>query len=437
MTGWKPVPRRSPIHRIQTRNHRVSLTLPFAGTSVPAEGVLHFVAAMLRSPTLEDGLRILLDVLLGDRATEAGLWVWPEPAVTAIGLIGTARLYEVRSHELACVPPPDETLVEWTSRVRPVERTPRSVPHPPQTNGPGGPFYEITPLGAVGAICLLSTTPPLSRDEQQWYGIWLEWLASREQTLRDAKLQSLAEFAAGAGHEINNPLGTILGRSQLLLRQETDPERRRWLAAIGGQALRIRDMISDSMVFARPPAPKPREVEIESLIHSVTDRFAEELQASASQLSVNIGGSRETGVVRSRELEQPCLPSTLNHQPSTINHPLDPEQFQVVLIELLRNAIRAVGRGGRIGLRVRNRTWQGRDWLELDLYNNGPPLTPAEREHAFDPFFSGRDAGRGLGFGLTKCWRIVTGHGGRIGVHSTPEQTVFRTLWPLNPMPSP
>ena len=396
----------------------MSPTLPFAGTAVPAEGVLHFVAAMLQSATLEDGLRVMLDALIGDRALEAGLWVWPEPAVTAIGLIGTAQLYEVRSHELACVPPPEETLVEWTS----LARTAKSVPG--ESSGSRDAHYRITPLGVVGAICMRSTTPPFSLAEQHWYGTWLEWLCARELQLRDAKLRSLAEFAAGAGHEINNPLGTILGRSQLLLRQETDPERRRWLAAIGGQALRIRDMISDTMVFARPPAPKPRPVEIEPLIHSVTDRFAEELDNANIQFELN--------VIPLTESPSPSL--SLTPHPSPLTTSLDPEQFQVVLIELLRNAVRAVGRGGRIGLRVRIRTWQGRDWLELDLYNNGPMLTPAEREHAFDPFFSGRDAGRGLGFGLTKCWRIVTGHGGRIGVHSTPEQTVFRTLWPLHPM---
>ena len=399
---------------------------------------------MLQSPSLEDGLRVLLEAVIGERAIEAGLWVWPEPAVIAIGLIGTARLYEVRHHELASVPPPHETLIEWTSRVVSGTALAAGSPRRPTAEEPAASAVPltVTPLGAIGAICLPSTTPPLSTDAQRWYGTWIEWLATREQTLRDAKLKSLAEFAAGAGHEINNPLGTILGRSQLLLRQETDPERRRWLAAIGGQALRIRDMISDTMVFARPPAPKCRMVEIGPLIHSVTDRFAEELQALEIPLSVNVAGSGEWGV-GSREPEGSRQLSAINLQPtrplfrSTLSAPLDPEQFQVVLIELLRNAIRAVGKSGRIGLRARNRTWQGRDWLELDVLNHGPELTLAEREHAFDPFFSGRDAGRGLGFGLTKCWRIVTGHGGRIGVHSTPEQTVFRSLWPLSPSTSP
>ena len=68
-----------------------------------------------------------------------------------------------------------------------------------------------------------------------------------------AKLEALAEFAAGAGHEINNPVATIVGRAELLLKGETNPERRQALLTIGAQALRIRDMIGDLMVFARPP----------------------------------------------------------------------------------------------------------------------------------------------------------------------------------------
>ncbi len=77
-----------------------------------------------------------------------------------------------------------------------------------------------------------------------------------ETHLRELKLEAMAEFAAGAGHEINNPVATIAGRAALLLKSESDPERRRALETIGGQAYRIRDMIGDAMTFARPPEPR-------------------------------------------------------------------------------------------------------------------------------------------------------------------------------------
>jgi hypothetical protein len=58
-------------------------------------------------------------------------------------------------------------------------------------------------------------------------------------------------------------------------------------------------------------------------------------------------------------------------------------------------------------------------------------LSEENRQHLFDPYYSGRPAGRGLGFGLAKCWRIVTNHGGRIEVASRPgERTMFTIHWP-------
>src|SRR6478752_5710914 len=88
-----------------------------------------------------------------------------------------------------------------------------------------------------------------------------------QRTLEAEKLESLAEFAAGAGHEINNPLAVISGRAQLILRQEKNPERRRELAVINSQALRIHEMIADLMLFARPPRPRPVRCNLVSILN--------------------------------------------------------------------------------------------------------------------------------------------------------------------------
>ncbi|RLS52352.1 MAG: sensor histidine kinase [Planctomycetota bacterium] len=344
---------------------------------------------MLHTPSLEAGLQYLLDALLGNQSAGGALWIWPEPGLVAIGMIGTARLYEIQ-HQPILDPPTASQLRAW------------SVPGV-QTGGDSARVYY---LGDYGAISNSDPRSSLTMEDREWYGLWLNWLATREQTLREAKMRALAEFAGGAGHEINNPLGTILGRSQLLQRQETDPDRHRGLVTIANQALRIRDMIADTMTFARPPMPQCQWVDVIPLIDEVLYRLQPELDRGSVQLR--------------RQLA------------STISVMLDRDQFQVAILELLRNAIQVTGAGGKIGLRVRTRAWGGRDWCEIDLLNHGPALTAVEREHLFDPFFSGRNAGRGLGFGLTKCWRILESHGGRIGVDSTSERTVFRSLWPLD-----
>jgi signal transduction histidine kinase len=229
----------------------------------------------------------------------------------------------------------------------------------------------------------------------------------RSQALWRAKLESLAEFAAGAGHEINNPLGTILGRVQLLAAEESHPERRRWLSAIGAQALRVRDMIGDVMLFARPPAPQPEVLELASLLDRVASRFAAEFAE------------------RQVSLMQECPPSLLVWA--------DPTQFAVVWSELLRNALFVSPRGGSVTVRAALRIADGRSWAELSLIDEGPGLSESEREHLFDPFYSGRQAGRGLGLGLSKCWRIVTNHGGCLHVENRPEGVAVVTIhWPTS-----
>lgn len=90
-----------------------------------------------------------------------------------------------------------------------------------------------------------------------------------QETLETEKLAAMAEFAAGAGHEINNPLAIIGGRAQLFLREETDPERRRELALINAQVKRAYEMIADMRLFARPPRPELASVELAGLVDAV------------------------------------------------------------------------------------------------------------------------------------------------------------------------
>ncbi len=227
----------------------------------------------------------------------------------------------------------------------------------------------------------------------------------QEQRLRDAKLAALAEFAAGAGHEINNPLGSIIICAETLLRGETDPERRRLLATIGGQAYRIRDMIGDVMLFARPPKSELEEVDLAAAVRHVISRFVEQ----AAERNVTIGGDHA----------------------APVKVQADRVQLAIVVSELLRNALHAVDDGGAIRVDVRPAGEAADTGGVLVVSDNGHGLSAVDREHLFDPFYSGRQAGRGLGFGLSKCWRIVTGHGGRIDVAGNETAGVTCTVhWP-------
>jgi signal transduction histidine kinase len=207
------------------------------------------------------------------------------------------------------------------------------------------------------------------------------------------RLAALAEFAAGAGHEINNPVATIVGYVQQLLRDERDPERRQALLTIGAQAYRIRDMIGDVMLFARPPAPQPVAFDLAKALQDVAAELQEQAHEAHARIQVDAG--------------------------ATVRVFADPIQVRVIVHSLLQNAIDAMTpSGGGVVVSVCEQT--GPEGLRaiLAVRDNGRGFTDADREHLFDPFYSGRQAGRGLGFGLPKVWRIVTQNGGAITVES-------------------
>lgn len=233
-----------------------------------------------------------------------------------------------------------------------------------------------------------------------------EFLSEIECVLEASKLEALGEFAAGAGHEINNPVATIAGRAQLLLGSEVDSERRHALEIIGGQALRIRDMIGDVMLFARPPEPRIERVELLPLVEQAVQSQAELHRKQSASIAVNI--------------------------PSDWTLMGDRNQLLVLFSNLVRNSLEASDRPGLgISLDVRQAERDSSPWSVITVTDDGPGIPDEIREHLFDPFYSGRPAGRGLGFGLSKCWKIARLHGGEIQVLAAKGRGAsFEVWWP-------
>jgi signal transduction histidine kinase len=234
------------------------------------------------------------------------------------------------------------------------------------------------------------------------------------QAVETAKLDAMKEFAYGLSHEINNPLANISARAQTLLQDEKDPERRRRLAAINTQAFRAHEMIADMMLFARPPRMARQSVNLIALADALIDGLSEDAAAQHTQLARK--GTAEPLLAR-----------------------VDPIHLRVALRALVMNSLEAVSDGGRIEVEVRRGPSDGSRstsaagaTAEILVCDDGPGIPPQVRPHIFDPFYSGREAGRGLGLGLSKCWRIITEHGGRIAVDSAAVQGVtFKITLPL------
>src|SRR4051794_24114495 len=230
-----------------------------------------------------------------------------------------------------------------------------------------------------------------------------------EARLEREKLDAMKELAYGASHEINNPLANIAARAQTLLEDEEDPQRRQKLIAIHRQAMRAHEMIADLMLFARPPKLSKLQFSLGGLVRRLTNELSGYAQEHGAQVACNI--------------EEPQLAILA-----------DETQIGVAIHALIKNAIEAAGDGGLVSIAVRATEAAEKHFAEIVVSDNGPGIPDEIHRHIFEPFFSGREAGRGLGFGLSKCWRIVTEHGGQVVVgQSTGRGTEISIFLPLLP----
>lgn len=230
---------------------------------------------------------------------------------------------------------------------------------------------------------------------------------------------ALKELAYGASHEINNPLANISTRAQTLLKQETDPEKRRMLAAIHTQAMRAHEMIADLMFFARPPALSYTRFDLMELLQRIVAEMAPQGRLQNTELLL------KSLSPATRENRQ----SSATVAEGKIELPIEADmtQIPVAVRALIQNSLESLGSDGHIEVIAS----VAKDQITITVADDGPGIPPEVRKHIFEPFFSGREAGRGLGFGLGKCWRIITEHGGRIEVMpASPRGTIFKLLLP-------
>ncbi len=203
--------------------------------------------------------------------------------------------------------------------------------------------------------------------------------------LRDAKLDGLAEFAAGAGHEINNPLAVIATNVQLLRSEEDDERRLDRYESVLRQTRRIHDILSGTRQFARPPHPHPAFVLPTAWVPAVADDLAP--LAAGRGVALHLPDVNE--VARAWA---------------------DAGHVRAIVVALGRNAVEAAGPGGWVRVHLEPTD----ESVRVVVDDSGPGPTAAAVPHLFDPFYSGRDAGRGRGLGLSVAWRLAKQNGGDV-----------------------
>ncbi len=247
----------------------------------------------------------------------------------------------------------------------------------------------------------------LDEDLDELHVLLQEQIHGEAERLQACKLAALAEFAAGAGHEINNPLAVISGQAQYLLGHQ-----REWFTEEGGppmavalhkiiaQTRRVHTILRDLMQFARPGTPSQRWFDLPTLLGEV----AASLRDLAEEKRVRV----EVGV-----------------SPAQLRVYADADQVRVALTCLLQNAVEAAPADGWARLSLVEPITTAEIRIAVEDSGTGPD--PQQRDYLFDPFYSGRSAGRGKGLGLPIAWRLMRQQGGdvRLGQQQPNEPTRF------------
>lgn len=224
---------------------------------------------------------------------------------------------------------------------------------------------------------------------------------SPKKTSEPPAVSILAEFSAGAGHFLNNPLAAISGRAQLMLENETDPAKRQDLCVILNQVRRAKEMIADLRLTACPPTPEPKELNLSRFLEKVASEYRAEF-ASRGMACLLV-----------------CPEISLQ---------ADEAMLSVLFHALIDNSLRAIGTSGSISIRAEKK----RQTVRIHFSDSGPGIAPDIEPLIFDPYYSSYPSGRGLGFGLTKARLIAQLHGGNVTLEDAKTATFLIELKDLH-----
>jgi len=209
---------------------------------------------------------------------------------------------------------------------------------------------------------------------------------SHEQLVRADRLSALGEMAAGLAHELRNPLAGVDGALEIIASQVSAGTPQAEFSGIARKELaRLEDLLSRFLAYARPRPPALRLTNLGELVGHVVALLRPEVERQG--VAIDAAAAEPWPLLRA-----------------------DPEQIEQVLLNVLLNAIQASPRGAVV--RVRHRAKAGR--VVLEVVDSGPGIPEALRGRVFNPFFTTKTKGTGLGLAVSA--RIVNSHGGSIDV---------------------
>ena len=258
------------------------------------------------------------------------------------------------------------------------------IPQPRSDGGRGVSSVVYAPIREHGEITKVLA---IARDVT-------ELRRAQSQLQQADKLAAMGQLVSGVAHEINNPAAIISGFAQTLMLDDLRPEQREIVEMVRDEAMRIGQITTNLLAFARMSGPERSLVDVNELV-------------------------RRTHTLRAYHLNTLNVSVQLELEASDPRVWANVSELQQMLLNFLINAEQALENyKGPRGITLR--THADASEVRIECRDTGPGIPPGIRTRIFDPFFTTKPEGIGTGLGLSICYGIVKGHGGRIWVESEP-----------------
>jgi|CXWL01.1.fsa_nt_gi signal transduction histidine kinase len=235
----------------------------------------------------------------------------------------------------------------------------------------------------------------------------------KTQFLQSQKMAAVGQLAAGVAHEINNPLGVILGFAEGMVGLIGAGDVLEMpVKSIEREAMRCKVLVENLLTFARTSQSNQIEMDVNKTIE---------------QALVLIQPQAKIGRVKVSATLAEALPPIMGNR----------SQIEQVIMNLAKNAIDAMPNGGSLTLSSELLEHASRSWVCMKFTDDGTGIPPGVLSKIFDPFFTTKPVGQGTGLGLSLVSEIVEKHSGEISVESVPGRTVFTVKLPAHGRAAP
>jgi signal transduction histidine kinase len=257
-----------------------------------------------------------------------------------------------------------------------------------------GKSSELETFNSVVGVHFEESASPMFNDKGEITGSVIvardvtQQKRMEEQLILTDRLASIGELSSGIAHELNNPLTSVIGFSQLLMDSDIPANIKEDLGIVNSEAQRAAAIVKNLLTFARKHPPVKQLSQVNAVIEDVLRLRAYEQKVNNIEIENHLA---------------PNLPEIM----------IDHFQMQQVFLNIMVNAefamLEAHHRGKLIII-----TEKLEGIIRISFADDGPGITKENLKHIFDPFFTTKEVGKGTGLGLSICHGIVTEHGGKI-----------------------